>query len=110
MLASAAASASESEATDLPKYNCEAASTPRTLGPNSTRFRYSSRIRRLVNVASRRTASAITSTFARTVRGAESSVRASCCVSVEAPDTTRPSIKLLAAARAIASGSMPGWA
>ena len=107
MPATSAASAADRLAGDLPKNAWLAAATPRRFGPKLTRFMYSSRTRGFDSDHSMRSASAISPSLPQSVRRCGRTVRASCIVSVEPPETMRRCVSASHAARARATGSTP---
>ena len=106
-----AASACDRRDAGLPRYAQLAASTPSIVPPNGARSRYSARISRFDRCTSSCSARAICRVLSNTLRRpgrGGSRMRATCIVSVEPPDTTRPCRTHCPAARASAIGLMPG--
>ncbi len=105
---SSAASAGSRADAGLPKYARDAASTPTKLPPNGAKDSHIPSTAGLSNRALICTARRLSTSFAPSVRGRGASRRATCMVSVEPPETTRPARAAWPSARAAASGSTPG--
>jgi hypothetical protein len=108
--ASVAHSAHESVSGSRPNHRHEAASKPTTLPPNGAWEAKRRSTSGLVADRLRRSASTASTAFSPIVRGFSARAsRITCMVIVLAPLTTSPRRVLDTKARAIASGSTPGW-